>query len=108
MARYLLQVSIRPEAYATMIQNPSHRGEAVRPAFEAVGGSLQEYYFAVGENKVSVLGEVPDQVSLEAISMVVFAGGAVTSMKATALLTAGEAVEAMKKAKDVAYQPPKS
>jgi uncharacterized protein with GYD domain len=31
-----------------MMQNPQDRGEAVRPVFEAFGGSLEEYYFAVG------------------------------------------------------------
>ena len=106
MARYLFEVSIRPEAYARMIENPSDRGQALRPVFEAVGGSLQEYYFGVGEHKVYVLAEVPDHVSVEAITMGVLAGGAVTSSKLTTLLTAEEAVEAMKQAKDVGYRPP--
>jgi uncharacterized protein with GYD domain len=106
MARYLLQVCIKPEAYTPMIQNPQDRGEAVRPVFEAVGGRLEEYYFAVGENTVYVLCEVPDLTSLEALNMAVLAGGAIASIKATGILTAKEAVDVMKKAGDVVYRPP--
>lgn len=106
MARYLLQISVKPEAYATMMQNPQDRGEAVRPVFEAVGGSLEEYYFAVGENTVYVICEVPDFDSLMALNMAVLAGGAITSAKSAGLLTAKEAVDVMKKAGDVVYRPP--
>ena len=108
MARYLIQVTMKPEAYATMMQNPEDRGEAVRPIFEAVGGSLEEYYFSVGENAVYVLAEVPDPASVEALTMAVLAGGAITSIKATGILTAQEAIDVMKKAGDVAYRPPTS
>ena len=106
MARYLLQVGIKPEAYVPMMQNPQDRGEAVRPVFEAFGGSLEEYYFAIGENTVFVLCELPDSVSLEAITMAVLAGGAITSIRATGILTAQETVDVMKKAGDVVYKPP--
>jgi uncharacterized protein with GYD domain len=106
MARYLLQVDLKPEAYATMMQNPQDRAEAVRPIFEAVGGSLEEYYFAVGENTVYVVCEVPDPASQEALTMAVLAGGAITSIKTTGILTAQEAMDVMKKAGDVVYRPP--
>jgi uncharacterized protein with GYD domain len=106
MARYLIQVSIKPEVFATMIKNPQDRGAAVRPIFEAAGGKLEEYYFAIGENTVYILAEVPDQMSLEALCMATLAGGAITSIKMTALLTAQEAIGVMKKAAEVAYRPP--
>ena len=106
MSRYLLQVCIKPEAYAPMMQNPQDRGEAVRPVFEAVGGSLEEYYFAVGENTVYVLCEVRDPVNMESITMAVLAGGAITSIKATVILTAQETIDVMKKAGDLLYRPP--
>jgi uncharacterized protein with GYD domain len=89
-----------------MMQNPQDRGEAVRPIFEAVGGSLEEYYVAAGENTVYVLCELPDLANLEAITMVVLAGGAVKSVKTTGLLTAQEAIDVMKKAGDLVYRPP--
>ena len=106
MARYLLQVGIKSETYALMMQNPQDRGKAVRPVFEAVGGSLEEYYFAVGENTVYLVCELPDLAGLEAITMAVLAGGAIESIKATGILTAQETVDVMKKAGDVVYKPP--
>ena len=106
MARYLMQITLVPQAFTALVQNPDNRAEAVRPIFEAMGGRLEEYYFAVGENTVYTLGEMPDHVSMEALTMAVLAGGAVTSTKSTAILTAKEAVDAMKKAKDVGYRPP--
>ena len=77
MARYLVQVSIAPQAFAVLVQNPDNRAEALRPMVEAMGGKLEEYYLAVGENTAYVLlGEIPDHVSLEALTMAVLAGGA--------------------------------
>lgn len=89
-----------------MMQNPQDRGEAVRPVFEAVGGSLEEYYFAVGENTVYLLFELPDLANLEAITMAVLAGRAITSIKATGILTAQETIDVMKKAGEVVYKSP--
>ena len=108
MARYLIQVSLKPEVYATMIKNPQDREEAVRPLFETAGGKLEEYYFAIGENTVYIIAEIPDQTNVGAFCMATLASGAVTSFKATALQTAQEAVNVMKKAAEVAYRPPTS
>ena len=48
MTRYLLEVGVTPETFGTLIKNPQDRAKATRPVFEAFGGSLDEYYFAVG------------------------------------------------------------
>ena len=106
MARYLVQVSHKPETNAMKMLNPQDRGEAARSLLEAVGGSLEEYYFAIGENTVYVICEVPDFDSLVAMNMAVLAGGAITSIKTTGLLTAKEAVDVMNKAGDVVYRLP--
>jgi uncharacterized protein with GYD domain len=106
MARYLLEVGIKPEAYVPMMQNPQDRGEAVRPVFEAFGGSVEEYYFAMGENTVYLICELPDLANLGAITMAVLAGGAIKSCKATGILTSQETIDVMKKAGDAVYKPP--
>jgi uncharacterized protein with GYD domain len=106
MARYLLEVGIVPNMFSALIQNPQDRAQANRPVFEAVGGKLHEYYFAVGTNTVYVVAEIPDEVSVEALTMAVLAGGTVTAIKSTAILTAAEAMEAMKKASALGYRPP--
>ncbi len=108
MARYLFEIGIAPQVFATMINNPHDRAEATRPMFEALGGTLEEYYFAVGESTTYVMAQIPDEVSLEALTMAVLAGGAITSIKSTTILTAAEAVVAMKKAGDIVYKSPSS
>jgi uncharacterized protein with GYD domain len=108
MARYLFEIAVAPQAFGAMIKNPHNRAEATRPAFEALGGTLEEYYFAVGQNTVYTVAQFPDEVTVEAITMAVLAGGAVTSIKSTAVLTAAEALVAMQKASDTVYEPPSS
>jgi uncharacterized protein with GYD domain len=108
MVRYLFEMQISPQAVDTLIKNPNDRAKVMRPLFEALGGKLEEYYMAAGANTVYVVGYLPDEVTLLAINMATFAGGALTSTKATPILTAAEAVEGMKKAADIAYKPPSS
>lgn len=106
--RYLSECGITPEAFKTMIKNPQDRAEALRPMLEAMGGELEEYYFAVGQHTIYAICQYPDEVTAEAFAMAVLAGGAVSSMKATPIVTAAEAVAAMKKAADAIYKPPAS
>ena len=106
MTRYLFEVKVTGEAFGSMIKNPQDRAEALRPVFKALGGDVEEYYFAVGQDTIYCLSQIPDEVSAEAVGMAVMAGGAVSSMKGTPVLTASEAVEAMQKAKDILYKPP--
>lgn len=91
-----------------MIKNPQDRGEAVRPLFEALGGSLVEYYFAVGQGKVIVIYELPDADSIQALSLRVIAGGTTTDFSTTRIITSAEAVEGIKMAGDIDYRPPTS
>jgi uncharacterized protein with GYD domain len=105
MARYLFEVSVVPQAFATLITNPQDRAQANRPLFEAVGGTLEAYYFAVGQSLFYLVAEIPDEASVGALTMAILAGGAVASVKSTAILTAAEAVEAMRKAATLGYRP---
>jgi uncharacterized protein with GYD domain len=108
MTRYLSELVFAPQAFAAFIKNPQDRAQPSRSLYEAIGGKLEEYYFAVGQNTVYMISQIPDEVTVEALVMAVMAGGSVTSVKVTALLTAAEAVEAMRKAASVAYKPPSS
>lgn len=108
MARYLYEMVLAPQAFAALVKNPGDRIEANRAVVESVGGELLEYYFAVGTNTVYTIMEIPDTLSAEALTMAVLAGGAVTSIRATAILTSAEAVDAMKMAGGTGYQPPSS
>ena len=84
MARYLFEIGIAPQAFATLIKNPQNRAEAVKPMFEAFGGKLEEYYLAVGHSTFYVVAQLPDEISTEALTMATLAGGAVTSFGSSA------------------------
>lgn len=108
MAHYLIQAAYTPEASAAMVKNPQNRAEAARALVESCGGRLESLYFAFGEYDVIVLGEVPDDVSAAAVSLTAAASGAFKVFRTTPLMTAEEAMQAMRKAGQASatYRPP--
>ena len=108
MARYLFEIGVAPQAFATFVQHPQDRAQANRPLLTAVGGPLETYDIAVGHSTVSLVAQLPDEMSVQARTRAVLAGGAVTSVKSNAILTASEAVEARRKAGTLGYRPPSS
>lgn len=106
MTRYLFEVEALPAAYDYLIKEPQNRADVLRPMFKALGGKLEAYYLAVGQATTYVIAQVPDEVTLEALTMTFLASSVVSSMKTTAILTAEEGVDAMKKAAEIRYKPP--
>jgi len=104
MPYFLHQVSYTPEALARLVANPQDRIEAARGPIEKLGGRIQAGYFAFGEYDAVVITEMPDNVSAAAIAMAFVAGGAVRSSHTTALMTAAEAMDAMRKAGACGYK----
>ncbi len=107
MPLYLIQASYSAAATAAMVKNPQDRAAAVSKMIKAVGGKLHGLWLAFGEYDIVVISEVPDNVTAAALAMAIGSSGAVTAFRTTPLLSAGESVEAMKKAAEVAYKPPK-
>ena len=105
MPHYLLQAAYTPEAWQSLINNPQSRMEVVRPAIEKLGGKLIAWYSAFGDYDTIVIVEVPSSVDAAALSIAVSAGGSCKAMKTTALLTATETLEAVKKAATTGYKP---
>jgi uncharacterized protein with GYD domain len=106
MARYLMQVAYTPEAWATLVQNPQNRMDAVRPVVERLGGKIEGAWMAFGDYDVIVVTQMPDNVSAAAFSIAATAGGALKACKTTPLLDFEEGVEAMRKASQASYRPP--
>ena len=106
MALYMLQVSYTSESWATQLQHPENRREAVAPVIERLGGYIESAYYAFGEYDVILIIELPDHVSAAAFSLAVSAGGAVRSIKTTPLLAIEEGIEAMRMAAGLGYRPP--
>jgi len=108
MARYLFEMELTSKAFAAFIKEPGDRGQANRAVSGSVGGELLAYYFSVGGNIIYTIMELPNEIAVEAVTMGILAGGAVTSIKCTGILTSAEAVEAMKMAGSTSYRPPSS
>jgi uncharacterized protein with GYD domain len=106
MATFMLQVGYTPEAWANMIAHPQDRIEAVRPAVEKLGGKITQGWFALGDYDLVAIVEMPGNVEAAAFSLAASAGGAVRSIKTTALLTTAEGMEALKKAGKSGYRSP--
>ncbi len=107
MPRYLYQASYTAESIAAQIREPQDRIEAVRPAIEAMGGSVLASGYPFGEYDALVIFEAPDDTTAASFALAVAAGGAAKSAKTTRLLSGEEWIEALRKAKDSQYRPAK-
>jgi uncharacterized protein with GYD domain len=81
----------------------SARKAVAQKLVESVGGTLEAFYFAYGENDVYVIADVPDNAANISASLQVTAGGG-AKISTTVLLTPEEFDAAVGKSVD--YRPP--
>lgn len=105
MPHYLHQVTYSCDGWQTLIAQPQNRIEIVRQAIEKLGGKILSAWFAFGDYDVVVITEMPDNVSAAGLAIAFAGGGACKSVHTTPLLTAEEALQAMKKAGESGYRP---
>ena len=106
MPLYLSRFSYTPETWARLIVNPEDRRRAAQSYIESVGGKLHGFWYAFGAHDGYTLWEAPDNVSMAAVALAIDAGGALSSLETTVLLTVEEATDALRKARDVQYTAP--
>jgi uncharacterized protein with GYD domain len=104
MPKYMLQVSYTADGMKGLVKDGgSKRHAAARALVESVGGKLEAFYYAFGEDDVVAIADVPDAASAAAISLTLGASGAITG-KLTVLLTPADIDQAVKKT--ASYTPP--
>ena len=108
MPMYLTRFSYTPETWARLMKKPEDRRAAAQQYIESVGGKLHGFWYAFGEHDGYNLWEAPDNVSMAAVAVAIGAGGALSSIETTALLTVEEALTALEKAQSIKYTPPGS
>ena len=108
MPLYLTRFSYTPETWARLIEQPEDRREAARTYIESVGGQLHGFWYAFGVHDGFTLWEAPDNVSMAAVALAIGAGGALSPMETTVLLTVDETMVALRRAQQVRYRPPGS
>ena len=103
MAKFLIQGSYTAEGIkGLMKEGGTGRKAAVQKALEGLGGKLESFYYAFGENDVVVLCDLPDATTGLAMSLAVNSSG-VVRVSVTPLLTVDEVDAACKKT--VGYRP---
>jgi uncharacterized protein with GYD domain len=95
MPKYLTIVSYTPEGLRRfLIQGATARRIAVENMLERLGGRLEAFYFALGNNDAYVLIEGPDNATAAAISLAITTGAIRT--KTVVLLSPEEVDQAIK------------
>ncbi len=106
MPKYLTVVSYTAEgAKGLLKEGGSARRAAVEKLMKSLGGRLEAFYFAFGENDAYIITEQPDHVTTAAVSLTVSATGTIRG-KTIVLLTPEEIDLAAKKT--VKFRPPGS
>ena len=97
MAKYLIQGSYTVDGVKGVLkEGGTGRRKAVESAVKALGGRLEAFYFALGEDDVVAIVEADSNISAATFAMGVAATGTVRT-KTTVLLTPEEVDEAAKK-----------
>ena len=108
MPHFLINASYTTQGISGLVKSPEDRSAVLRTLVESAGGRIESMYYAFGDSDVIVILEMPDNVTMAALSMVVGASGAVTNLKTTVLIPISEGVEAARKAAGISYRPPGS
>ena len=104
MPKYLAVASYTSEGIKGLTKAGGvSRRAVVEKLLKSLGGNLEAFYFAFGENDAYLILNVPDNLTAAAISLAV-AGAGASRMKTIELLTPEEIDRAMQKHVD--YTPP--
>jgi uncharacterized protein with GYD domain len=106
MPFYLTRFSYTPDTWAKLMKNPEDRRAAAKQYIESVGGKLHGFWYAFGDHDGYNLWEAPDNVSMAATALAIGAGGALSSVQTTVLLTVDETLATLEKASSIKYRPP--
>lgn len=106
MSKYLVTGRYHPEGVKGLMQEGgSKRRAAATAAIESVGGSVDCFYYAFGDDDVVGIVDFPDDASATAVSLMINSTGAV-SVTLTPLMTVEEVDAAA--AKTPTYRAPGS
>ena len=104
MPKYLVNASYTEAGLKGLLRDGgSKRREVVAQLVKGLGGKLEAFYYAFGDDDIFAIMDLPDNVSATASSLVINAAGA-AKMKITVLLTPEEVDQATKTSVD--YSPP--
>ena len=104
MPKFMIKVSYTTEGTRGLLKDGgTGRRAAVQKVIESVGGKVETFYFAYGEDDAYLIIDVPDATSGLAVGLAVNASGAVR-LSTIPLITPEEVDAACKKS--VSYRAP--
>jgi uncharacterized protein with GYD domain len=104
MARFLFEASYTQDGIkGIQSAGGSSRRDAIEAVAESLGGRLESFHFALGDNDAYVIADLPDNESATAVALA--AGAAGGAMVRTVVLLTPEEVDAAAK-RSVDYRPP--
>jgi uncharacterized protein with GYD domain len=110
MHRYITFFRYTDTAVKAMTENPQDRSAQVAKLYESFGGKMESaYWFPTGsEYDGLIIGQFPDDMTAEAVNLMVRSTGNLASVHGSPLISAEEFKAAMEKAKSVksGYTPP--
>jgi uncharacterized protein with GYD domain len=100
MAKFLWKASYSSDGLKGLLkEGGTGRRAAIEQLTEALGGKVEAFYYALGDDDVVVIVDLPDNTTAAAISLAVNSTGSV-ELKTVPLLTVEEVDEAAKKSVD--------
>ena len=106
MPLYMSQFAYTPDAWATLTRNPEDRAQAVSRLAEQLGARMVNLYYSFGDYDGVIILDAPDDVTAASVVLAAVSPGHVKAIKTVPLLTAEQAMEAMRRAGGVAYRAP--
>jgi uncharacterized protein with GYD domain len=104
MPKYLVRASYTTEGAKGLVKDgASARQAAAKKLIESAGGSIEAFYYVLGDMDVVIIADMPDSSTAAAVSLTVAAAGGVR-LSTTPLLTTQEMDAACKK--QVSYRAP--
>jgi uncharacterized protein with GYD domain len=104
MAKYLIVASYSSEGVKGVLsKGGSARVAAVKESLGQLGGSVESFYFAFGEDDAYVVVDLPDNVAAAAIGLQVGASGMVSTR--TVVLLTPEEIDRAAQVENVYRQP---
>ena len=109
MAKYITFFSYSADAVKAMIHHPSDRSAAAAALVEALGGTVEAYYWMQGQHDGFLISELPDSVSATALVAAVASTGAFVNLESHELFDHDQqaAIVAAAKTAQEAYTPPR-
>jgi uncharacterized protein with GYD domain len=104
MPKYLIRGSYTSEGLKGVLkEGGSKRREAVEQLVSDIGGTVETFYFAFGDDDFIIIVDLPDNATMLAGTLISGASGT-SLLKTTVLLTPDEVDKAIKKG--AAFRPP--